>query len=249
MKLRTHEGDAPPTDFECFDNWLSRWVSNSILAGETYPQLPAIGELATVVDVGANCGATSVYFARCYPDATIHAIEPGRAAFELLSRNARPYPNIHVHNVGLYSVDKTVPLYAGVQDAGTASIFLRAGKNTEVCEDIQLRQAGSWVAEQGIESIDMLKVDAEGCELEILEALRHVLPGVKVIYVEYDDIGARRTIDRLLEPTHELCRAMCFLDQGEMTYVGRQVLAADPSASTSIIEFFRERLGREVRRR
>jgi FkbM family methyltransferase len=220
-------------------------MSNSILAGQTYPALPGVGEVRTIVDVGANCGATSVYFARCYPDATIHAIEPGAAAFELLSRNASAYPNIRAHNIGLYSADKTVRLYAGVIDAGLASIFRRAGKNSAVSEDVRLREAGSWLAEQGLESIDVLKVDAEGCEVEILEAARHVLPGVKVLYVEYDEAGARRQIDRLLEPTHELCRGTCFLDQGEMIYVARPLLSSEPAA-TKILEFFRERLPRAV---
>jgi FkbM family methyltransferase len=245
VKLRTHQGEPPPGDFECFNNWVSPWISEHILAGETYPQLPGIGEVRTVVDVGANCGAASVYFARCYPEATIHAIEPGAAPFELLSRNASPYPNIHLHNIGLYSSDRTTQLYAGVHDSGTASIFQRAGRNTDVSEDIRLQEAGSWLAEQEIESIDVLKVDTEGCEVEILAALRHVLPGVKALYVEYDDVGARRQIDRLLEPTHELCHGMCFLDQGEMIYVRRQALSADSTAA-AIREFFRERFAEEL---
>jgi FkbM family methyltransferase len=143
----------------------------------------------------------------------------------LLSRNADAYPNIHVHNVGLYSEDRTVPLYAGTHDAVTASIFRRAGKNTEVTEDVQLREAGAWFAEQGIGSIDVLKVDAEGCEVQILESIRDLLAGVRVLYVEYDTFEARRQIDRLLESTHELCHGFCLLDQGEMIYVRRQLLS------------------------
>jgi FkbM family methyltransferase len=226
-------------DFECFDNWLSRWVSEDILAGETYPQLPSIEGVRTVVDVGANCGAASVYFARCYPKATIHALEPGAAAFELLARNAQHYDNIRVHNVGLYSGDATVPLYAGIHDTVSASIFRRSGQNSAVSEDVRLREAATWLAEQGLEAIDVLKLDTEGCEVEILAAIRHQLREVMVIYVEYHDRGARRRIDRLLEPTHELGAGRCFMDSGDLIYVGQRVLSADLSATNTIVEFLR----------
>jgi FkbM family methyltransferase len=241
VKLSTHQGGSPPADFECFDNWLSRWVCENILAGHTYPRLPGIDDVHTVVDVGANCGATSVYFARCFPEAAVHAVEPAAATFALLRRNAEPYPNIRVHNLGLHAVDRRVPLYAGAIDAGTASIFPRHGRNTDASEEIQLRAAQAWLDEQGIESIDLLKVDAEGCEADILEDIRDLLPGVSVIYVEYDSTEDRRRIDKLLEPTHDLCHGVLFLDQGEAIYVARELLA-DEGRRSSIIEFFLARI-------
>jgi FkbM family methyltransferase len=231
-------------DFRCFDNWVSRWISERILAGNTYPALPEIGDVHTVLDVGANCGSAAVYFARCYPHAVVHAVEPGSAAFDLLTRNAARYPNIRVHNVGLYSSDELVPLYEGGDDASTRSIFRREGKNTDTSEMVQLRCAATWLTEHGIERIDLLKVDAEGCEPEILESLWDVLAFVKVIYVEYDSVQARRHIDRLLDPSHELCHGMLFLDQGEMIYVSRHVLDSDETAQAAIIEFFRDRLAK-----
>ncbi len=233
-------GDADT--FECFDNWLSRWTCDQILAGQTYPQLPAIGDVRTVVDVGANCGAATVYFAKCYPTAVVHALEPAAAAFAMLGRNTRLLPNVRLHNIGLQATDERVPLYAGAVDAITASIYQREGKNTAESEMVDLRASGRWLAEEGISQIDVLKIDAEGCELAILEHLVDVLPTVKVLYVEYDTTSARRRIDMLLEPTHELCSAMMFLDQGEMIYVSRRVLDADPTAEAAIIAHFRDRL-------
>jgi FkbM family methyltransferase len=242
MKLSTHHDTPPPADFECFDNWLSRWMCESILAGQTYPRLPEIDDVHTIVDVGANCGATSVYFARCYPEATIHAIEPATATFDLLSHNAEHYPNIEIHKIGLHSVDRRAPLYAGAIDAGTASIFPRDGRNTEASEEIELRAARAWLAEQGIESIDLLKVDAEGCEADILENVGDMLPGISVIYVEYDTTEDRRRIDKLLEPTHDVCHGVLFLEQGEVIYVARRVLNDDAVAS-AITKFFFSRVG------
>jgi hypothetical protein len=88
----------------------------------------------------------------------------------------------------------------------------------------------------------VLKVDAEGCEVQILESIRDLLAGVRVLYVEYDTVEARRQIDRSLESTHELCHGFCLLDQGEMIYVRRQLLSGEGSAASAITSFFRERL-------
>jgi FkbM family methyltransferase len=215
-------------------------VSEGILAGATYPQLPIDVDVATVVDVGANCGAASVYFARCYPDATVHAIEPASAAFALLERNTSSLPNVRRHRVGLHRADEVVPLYHGALDAVTASILPRADKNTAESEMVQIRDARAWTAENGITSIDVLKLDSEGCEVEILERLGDLLPTIQIAYIEYDSTGARRAIDRILEPTHELCQGLMFLDQGEMIYVARRLL--DPDRQAVLVDFFRQRI-------
>ena len=238
MKLVAREGYGPPIEFECFDNWLSRWTCEPILDGKTYPALPGVDDVSMVVDVGANCGAASVYFARCYPAATVHAIEPGSAPFDLLARNTRDLENVQLHKLGLFSVDREATLYAGIHDAGTASIFARAGRNSERSEQVTLREARRWLDEQGIESIDVLKVDVEGSELEILGSIRDVLPTVRALYVEYDSVRARRVIDHWLEPTHELVHGAMFLDHGEVIYAHRDLLT-DPDP---IVHFFRARV-------
>ena len=243
MKLIAREGYGPPIEFECFDNWLSRWTCEPILAGRTYPRLPGVDDVSTIVDIGANCGAASVYFARSYPEATIHAVEPASAPFELLARNTRGLANTQLHNLGLFSADRKATLYAGLHDAGTASIFERPGRNTEISEEITLREARGWLREEGIDSIDVLKVDVEGCELEILENIRDILPTVKALYIEYDSVSARREIDHWLEPTHELVHGVMFLDHGEVIYVHLKLLGD----STPIVEFFRRRVSFDFR--
>ena len=103
---------------------------------------------------------------------------------------------------------------------------------------IQLRSAAGWAAEHGIERIDILKVDVEGCEIDVLGSLAPLLPTVKVLYVEYDSRQARRDIDRLLAPTHELYLAMMMaLDQGECLYL-RKDLADHPDAVNRLREIF-----------
>jgi len=73
-------------EFECADTIVSRWLCGQILEGKTYPYLDFVDDVQVVFDVGANCGATSVHLARHYPDAEIHAFEPGSEARAILER-------------------------------------------------------------------------------------------------------------------------------------------------------------------
>ena len=226
MRLTVDGPDGAPIEFECADTLTSRWLCGEILAGKTYPVLPFVGDVRVVLDVGANCGAATVLFARHYPDAAIHAFEPGSEPRAILERNAAAYPNVHVHPFGLHSVDQVVPLYKGDVDTGLGSVF-RRDNNLDESEPVQLRAGGVWAVEQGIERVDLLKVDVEGCEVDVLRSFADLLPGVKVVYAEYDSRAARREIERMLAGSHDLYTGVVFLDQGELMYLRSDLAALD----------------------
>lgn len=206
-------------DLDCPQTIASTMTCTSILQGKTYPALPFLHDVRVVVDAGANCGAASVHFARSYPEAVVHAVEPGRQAQEFLQRNVATYPSIRTHRVGLHEVDKDVLLYLDDSDLGQSSLLVPSGGPGQT-EQITVRAAGAWAAEQGIERIDVLKVDVEGCEVEVLRSLAAYLPTVQALHVEYDSRTARREIERMMAPTHELYFSMLqALDQGEAVYL------------------------------
>jgi FkbM family methyltransferase len=229
MRFTVHDDDGEPVEFECPDSVASRWTNGPILEGRTYPFLPFLDDVRVVFDVGANCGAASVHFARHHPTATVHAFEPGREARSYLLRNVASLPNVRVHPFGLYSVDRPARLYRGNDDLGKASV-IRRHVNLDESEPVELRAGGAWAADYGIDRIDILKVDVEGCEIEVLEGLAALLPTVKVLYVEYDSRHARKVLGRLLDGTHELYVGNIFLDQGECAYLRGDI--ADLDAAT-----------------
>lgn len=212
--------DGGSVSFACPDDMVSRWVHRDILSGQTYPHLPFIDDVRVVFDVGANCGSSSLLFARRHPGAVVHAFEPGSEQLSYLERNATDRPSIRVHPFGFHAVDQTVPLYLGDGHTGYASIAKRE-VNLDLSEVVELRAAGPWAVAQGIERIDVLKLDVEGCEPIVLSSLRRFIPTMQVVYVEYDSRRARREIEQLLTDTHELYRGRAFLDQGELVYIHR----------------------------
>jgi FkbM family methyltransferase len=236
MKFTVEPDDGESIAFECADNPVSRRVCEDILRGKTYQYLPFVDDVQVVFDVGANCGSAAVHLARHYPHAAVHAFEPGAVARSYLERNAARYPNIHVHPIGLYSVDGEVPLFCGDGDLGMASLHPR-DVNLDEHELVQVRDAGAWARERAIDRIDILKVDVEGVEVEVLMSLAPLLASVKVVYVEYDSRHARRMIAALLDATHELYVGSLLLDQGEITYLRRDF--ADQPVAT---DYLRQRL-------
>jgi FkbM family methyltransferase len=240
MRFTVRSDDGELVEFDCPDSIPSRWTCSSILQGHTYPFLPFVDDVQVVFDVGANCGAASVHFARHYPDAAVHAFEPGREARSYLRRNVASLPNVSVHPVGLYSTDRPALLFQGDGYLGMASV-IRRSFNLDVGEPVELRAGAGCVADNGLDRIDVLKVDVEGCEIEVIEGLTALIPTVKVLFVEYDSRQARKALGRLLDTTHELYRGKMLLDQGECVY-----LRADVAQLDAATEFLPRLVAREL---
>jgi FkbM family methyltransferase len=223
-------GDPYPFRSTSFLNAV--WTSKPILEGVTYPALSFLDGIDTVVDVGANCGAASLYFAQQYPGASVHAIEPGAEQLECLRHNVHGFPNIAVHPIGLSNEDRAADLYLA-EDSGQASVY-RGSWHSDATETITLRSAAGWAAEQGIERIDLLKVDAELSELDVLTSFGPLVGTTSVVYFEFGSRTIRRAIDDLLAPTHELFLAEMSIDQGECVYLRRD-LADDPAIPAELL--------------
>lgn len=213
--------------FVCMPTKLSRTVFSDIVEGKIYPLFEVVQDVGVVLDVGANIGAASVYFALSYPSATIHALEPAGEPFELLAFNASKLPNIRAEQIGLYSRNATVPLYKSPSDSETASVGGSA-LNSSMSEKIELRRASEWAQQQNLKRIDILKLDTEGCEIPILESLLPLIPGMKAIYVEYHSEHDRLRIDALLHDTHILMSGKAsHLHRGEFCYVSKSVFRSE----------------------
>jgi FkbM family methyltransferase len=213
-------------EFESFSNCLSRVTAETILSGRTYPLIPFVRDVSVVMDVGANVGAASVFFSLAYPDATVFAFEPASRTYRLLRANTDARPNVRAHNFGLYPSDVSLPLYRGKYDSGMSSVA-KSESTRDESELITLRSVREWLEENSISTIDILKIDSEGCEVPILEALSDLLPRVKVVYLEYHSDDDRKAFDRILGDTHLLMYGHMMVHLGEVTYVARDAIQSE----------------------
>lgn len=232
--------DGAEVTIETESSFSSSWVAREVLAGETYPHLPFVDDVAVVVDAGANVGATSVYFSHLYPDAVIHSVEPASGPRELLERNTADR-RVVVHPIGLGTDDGVADLYQGAEGASIMGSLFRRPWNRDESEEVDVRSTRAWADEIGLERIDVLKVDVEGSEVDVLRGLAHLLPTTKVVYVEYGSRALRREVFAILEQHHEFLLGSLMLDQGECVF-----LRADLCDHPGVEQYLTERFRRDI---
>jgi FkbM family methyltransferase len=205
---------------------MQKAVKDVFTDGE-YPFLPILQPQGkTILDIGASIGCSTVWFRALYPGAVILACEPAQEAFALLQANAAALEGVRVYRCGLYDRDCTTKLFHGV-DSGVTNSVGRSAHNTGSFEVITLRRASSFLAEQGVGRIALLKLDTEGAEVPILRDLQPLLGQVEAIALEYHSERDRLEIDRLLSGRFGLCAGKIhFLHRGALTYVARELMAA-----------------------
>ncbi|HWY53268.1 MAG TPA: FkbM family methyltransferase [Terriglobales bacterium] len=135
----------------------------------------------TIVDAGAHIGMASILFAQRYPMARIIAVEPEPSNFAALIRNTAPYKTITPIQAALWRQDGEVTL--GPSNAHPKGAF-------QIVENGQQRVRAitmdTLMRETGIESIDLLKVDIEGAEVEVFESCPWI-SNARVIAIELHD--------------------------------------------------------------
>jgi FkbM family methyltransferase len=204
-----------------FDSRASEEIAKSVLHGHSYPHVPYVKNVDTIVDIGANVGVAAVWLSILYQPLRVIAIEPAPDPFALLSENAKQWPVITPFQIGLYDQQGEAKLHLSSIDSVTNSIHW-SSLNTQATVPIELEDAECFFRKVGVDRIDILKIDTEGCERSILGSIQSRLLGIRVIYVEYHSEDDRRWIDALLGPTHILSRGHVMHEhRGEFCYVSR----------------------------
>lgn len=162
------------------------------LAGE-YDR-PDLGlGVRTVVDLGANAGMSTVFFAQRHPGAQVIALEPEPGNFRQLQRNTRGLPNVVPLQAAVWHSDMRLDLRTtddaghplgewGVQTLAATGAATGAGGGDGGVAGLSIP---TLLARYAIGTIDLLKVDIEGAELELFApGCEAWLPRVGCVVVE-----------------------------------------------------------------
>jgi FkbM family methyltransferase len=162
------------------------------LRNGTIPRPPA-GEKWLVVDCGANIGLFSLFL----KDAgRIIAVEPNPDVHARLARN------FHRNGVHGSTINKAVSASPGtVRMDFRASTVLASITSTGETE-VEATTLDAIATQEGIEHIDLLKLDLEGHELEALRGASRMLKDRRIrrIYAEFSTQTALDGIEALLAP-------------------------------------------------
>lgn len=165
-----------------------------VFSGAYALELPV--EPRVIVDLGANVGYASVFFALHYPGARVLAIEPEPSNIALLRRNVASLPAVEV-------IEGAAWPHAGwlmLEDPGKGRWGFRV---REVGEHGTVRAVTvpDLIEQAGGGFVDLLKIDIEGSELELFSEATNWLDQVGALVIELHDRfrpGCRDAVDRAL---------------------------------------------------
>jgi FkbM family methyltransferase len=175
--------------------------------------------------VGANKGQSIQFFLKLFPGAVIYAFEPNPRLFKMLQKKYHGKKNIKLFNKGISSENGKLVLHETITDETStfeelnydSGYLKRKAKILGVKPDevihnryeVDVITLNDFIAETGIQKIDIVKIDTEGHEHKCLEGLFNGNK-IDIDYIQleqhYDDMylhaGNVSSITGLLQQNH-----------------------------------------------
>ena len=148
-----------------------------------------------ILDVGANEGQSAVKFSKAFPEASIHAFEPSRPAFQKLVENTKSISNITPANLALGSENTNKLCYINEDSKMNSLLKCTFGNGKEVGEEsVCVVTLDYYISRNNIFTIDLLKIDTQGYDLEVLKGSSQTLEGnlIHLIYIEINFVELYR---------------------------------------------------------
>lgn len=181
-----------------------------------------------VLDIGANVGVAAAFFAALCGAGLVHSFEPVPAAFALLDENVKGLAACRVHRQGLSSIPgpgtityypDAVALSGQYADPNrdrdlVRTVLMNRGMSVEEVENqlagryepetitCELTTISSFLGQERLEHVDLVKIDVERAELDVLRGIEDLhWPRIKQLVVEvHDEDGRGAAIEQILAP-------------------------------------------------
>lgn len=139
-----------------------------------------------ILDIGANIGCTSILFSTL--GNSVYAFEPSPTTYSFLKQNIKNnnIDNIQISNIGLGSASQTTTLTHALGNRSGAFVSDQFSDDIQhIVESIQIETLDSIFIPNKTLSIDFIKIDTEGYELNVLEGASELLTrDHPIVYLE-----------------------------------------------------------------
>jgi FkbM family methyltransferase len=143
-------------------------------------RLTADRPVRTIFDVGGNFGQTALRFASAFPMATIFSFEPVPTSFERLIRSTRHIERIKPFNLAMGDGAATATMH--LTDSAGGNSLVRVGSAIGAV-DVSIDTIDAFSSRQTAGTIDLLKIDVEGYELQVLRGASRRLSEGRIRFV------------------------------------------------------------------
>ena len=147
-----------------------------------------------IFDVGSNIGAFTIWLAKYFNEGKVYSFEPQRLIFQMLCGNIaiNNIFNVYAYNLAFGKdncrIEILEPNYNIPNDFGTFSLVNNTINDKSEKIIIDLYTIDNFVTENKIEKVDLIKIDAEGMDLQVLNGAIETIKNSKpVIFVEFFD--------------------------------------------------------------
>jgi len=163
------------------------WLDGS---GEMTAVKSLLGPRPILFDVGGHVGDYAAAFLTACPEGRCYVFEPSESHFRILNERLGRFANVVLVNTGLGARSEERPLYKHADISGLASLTKRRLDHFNIAMDkvemVRLQTVDEVMAQHKIETIDLLKIDVEGHELDVLKGATLALRGNRIGFVQFE---------------------------------------------------------------
>jgi FkbM family methyltransferase len=152
----------------------------------------------TLFDVGANDGTYSLLLMEILPGSVVYAFEPVPTTYLMAEKALRDKHQVKLHQFGLYNENCSLDIFNDSSNPNNqiSSVYAEGlvdfYATTELQQQkIEVKTLDNFCEENGISSIDFIKIDVEGAELTVLQGAENMIRnnGLKMVQFEFNDFN------------------------------------------------------------
>ena len=201
--LKSNKNILGKAAFQPFFEWLYLYSITGMNYGGIVDSIHTSGELfsiqyvakhmsadknSIVFDVGASKGEFSLkvleYFDK---NAIVHCFEPGIHIFKELQHTLKKFPNAKLFNMALGLENEIVTMYGHTSSSGLEVCSENVRKKAmNYTERVNFMRLDYFCKQHHIDHIDYLKMDVEGCEINILKSAQNMINSDSIDFIQFE---------------------------------------------------------------
>jgi FkbM family methyltransferase len=150
-----------------------------------------LGDILTIIDIGANRGQFTLVARHCFPQAQIIAFEPLTKPASKFRRVFADVGQVTLHQIAVGPEQGQVPIHISARDDSSSLLSITAlqgqvfpGTAEIATEVVKIAPLSDFLAVEDIQSPALLKLDVQGYELETLKGCEALLQYFTYVYCE-----------------------------------------------------------------